>query len=282
MTITSHVLANEAEGADSLAESSRSAVSWGAIAAGATANAALTFVLLSLGVGLGLTVVSPWGAGVSGTTFKLGVGLYLLVIAMISSAVGGHIAGRLRTKWTGVHGDEVFFRDTPHGFLAWAFAAIVGAVLLASPASVIARGASSAATASASSVGGASVLDGYVDRLLRTDATAPAAADSVVVHGELGRLLMDSARDGGALKDADRAYVVRLVAARTGLSEADSARRVEETIAQAKSDADKARSAAAQLALWLTASLILGAFASSLAASEGGRVRERDWSAARI
>jgi hypothetical protein len=64
-------------------------------------------------------VVSPWaGSGVSATTFKIGTGLYLIVIAMLSSSIGGYIAGRLRSRWIGVHSDEVYFRDTAHGFVA--------------------------------------------------------------------------------------------------------------------------------------------------------------------
>src|SRR6202046_1584436 len=113
-----------------------SGISWASVTAGAVVSCALTFVLLAFGVGLGLSVVSPWaGAGVSATTFKIGTGLYLIVIAMMSSSVGGYIAGRLRTRWIGVHSDEVYFRDTAHGFIAWAFASVLGVLLLASPAS---------------------------------------------------------------------------------------------------------------------------------------------------
>ena len=91
--------------------------------------------LFAFGTGLGLSVVSPWsGSGVSATTFKIGTGLYLIVIAMMASSLGGYIAGRLRSRWIGVHSDEVYFRDTAHGFIAWAFASVLGAVLLATPA----------------------------------------------------------------------------------------------------------------------------------------------------
>ena len=93
------------------------AVSWAAIAAGAVAAAALTLVLLAFGVGMGFSVVSPWGnSGVSATTFEIGTGLYLIVVAMLASTIGGYIAGRLRTKWVGVHTHEVFFRDTLMAF----------------------------------------------------------------------------------------------------------------------------------------------------------------------
>src|SRR3954466_7491484 len=132
-------------GADT-GEPSVAGVSWSAVAAGAVASCALTLVLLAFGTGLGLSVVSPWsGSGVSATTFKIGTGLYLLVIAMMASSVGGYIAGRLRTRWTGVHTDEVYFRDTAHGFIAWAFASVIGAVLLATPATSLLGGAATGA-----------------------------------------------------------------------------------------------------------------------------------------
>src|ERR1700741_1962159 len=99
---------------------------------------------------MGFAVVSPWGGrGVSSSTFEIGTGLYFIVMAMISSAIGGYLAGRLRTKWVGVHTDEVYFRDTAHGFLAWAFASVLGAVLLATPATSL---LGSAATGAAQDV----------------------------------------------------------------------------------------------------------------------------------
>src|SRR5579862_1270902 len=86
------------------------AVSWGAVAAGAFATAALTLLLMAFGAGMGFSSVSPWAnSGVSSTTFSIGTGLYLIVIAMLASTVGGYIAGRLRTRWIAVHTDEVFF-----------------------------------------------------------------------------------------------------------------------------------------------------------------------------
>src|ERR1700742_827371 len=112
--------------------SSLSGVSWPSIVAGAVAACAMTLVLIAFGTGLGLSVVSPWtGSGVSATTFKITTGLYLIVIAMLSSSIGGYIAGRLRSRWVSVHSDEIYFRDTAHGFVAWALASVIGAILLA-------------------------------------------------------------------------------------------------------------------------------------------------------
>jgi hypothetical protein len=261
-------------------EPSISGVSWPAVTAGAVVSCALTLVLLAFGLGLGLSVVSPWtGSGVSATTFKIGTGLYLVVIAMLASSIGGYLAGRLRTRWVGVHTDEVYFRDTAHGFIAWAFASVLGAVLLASPASSLIGGAASgASSATASAASRSGPMDGYVDTLFRSD--APAAQNSgsgQESRGEMVRLFTSSFRNGSELKPADREYVAKVVAARTGLSQADAEKRVNEVVTQAKSDLDAARKATAQLAFWLTASLLIGAFCASLAATEGGGLRDGTW-----
>lgn len=261
-------------------EPSISGVSWGAVTAGAVVSCAITLLVLAFGVGLGLTVVSPWSSsGVSATTFKIGTGLYLVVIAMLSSSIGGYLAGRLRSRWIGVHSDEVYFRDTAHGFIAWAFATVLGAVLLASPASSLVGGTASSVTQGAASTAQASgPMDGYIDTLLRSDApAAPAAGNGSDPRGELTRLFTSSLRNGADLKPADRVYVSKVVAARTGLSQADADKRVNEVVTQAKSDIDGARKAAAQLAFWLTASLLIGAFCASLAATEGGGLRDGTW-----
>jgi hypothetical protein len=256
-----------------IVEPSVSGVSWAAVLAGAIASCALTLVLLSLGMGLGLAAVSPWGnSGVSTTTFKIGTGLYFIVMAMISSAIGGYLAGRLRTKWSGVHTDEVYFRDTAHGFLAWALASVLGAILLASPATSLIGGTASGVSQSSGP------MDGYVDTLLRSD--APAAQNSASPadsRGELARLLTTSFHNGSDLSPADRSYVAKVVSARTGLSQADADKRIAEVTTQIKSDLDKARKSAMQLAIWLTLSLFIGAFSASLAATEGGGLRDGTW-----
>ena len=198
---------------------------------------------------------------------------------MLSSSIGGYIAGRLRTRWTGVHTDEVYFRDTAHGFIAWAFASVLGAILLASPASSLiggaASGVSQAATSAASQSG---PMDGYVDTLLRSEAPAAAnAGNAQDSRSEMTRLFTSSFRSGGELKSADKAYVSKVVAARTGLSQADADKRVNDVVMQIKSDTDAARKATAQLAFWLVASLLIGAFCASLAATEGGGLRDGTW-----
>jgi hypothetical protein len=267
-------------GTSDLAESSGAGVSWAAVAAGGVVSCALTLVLLAFGIGLGLSVVSPWsGAGVTATTFKIGTGLYLIVIAMLSSSIGGYIAGRLRSRWVGVRSDEVYFRDTAHGFVAWAFASILGAVLLATPASsLIGGGVSAIGQGGSAAANRAGPMEGYVDTLLRSDTpSAQAQSASGDARGEMVRLFTSSFRNGGELKANDRSYVSKVVAARTGLSQADADKRVNDVVTQIKADTDAARKATAQLAFWLTASLLLGAFCASLAATEGGGLRDGTW-----
>jgi hypothetical protein len=142
---------NRDAGATSAAitEASRSAVNWAPILAGAVVAIATTMILLGVGSGLGFAAASPWpGAGPSATTFAIGAGIWLIVTQWLSSFMGGYITGRLRTKWTGVHTREVFFRDTAHGLLAWAVATVVvGAVALST--TIAAAGAASNAAATA-------------------------------------------------------------------------------------------------------------------------------------
>ena len=114
-------------------ESYASAISWGAVIGGAVAAGAITLLLVALGSGIGLSSVSPWSpANPSATTFTLLAAVWLIIVQWLSSATGGYLAGRLRTKWTGLHTDEVFFRDTAHGFLVWALASVLVAAVATS------------------------------------------------------------------------------------------------------------------------------------------------------
>jgi hypothetical protein len=266
---------------DEVAESSMAGVSWAAVLAGAIASCALTLVLLSLGAGLGFSVVSPWSSsGVSATTFEIGTGLYFIVMAMISSAVGGYLAGRLRNRWMGVESNEVLFRDTAHGFLAWALASVLGAILLASAATSLIGGATSGAVQAVGASQTAGPMDVYVDTLLRPNnptADNTANANSGETRRELVRLFTADFRNGAEPSAADRSYLAKVVAARTGLSPADAEKRVNDAIVQVKSDLDKARKAAMKLAIWLTLSLFIGAFSAALAATEGGGLRDGTW-----
>jgi hypothetical protein len=260
-----------------------SGISWAAIAAGGVGACALTLVLVAFGAGIGLSSISPWAdSGVSASTFKIGGGIYLCAVAVMASAIGGYLAARLRTKFTDLHTNEAYFRDSAHGFLAWAFATVLTFGVLGAATTHIASGAATG-TSAAAAAKGADAAEGYVDRLLRAEPGQPTAATPAAPGGadsaraELQRLWTASFRDGTGLTADDRTYVARVVAARTGLSQADAERRVDQVVADAKAAADKARKAAAQLALWVAASMLLGALAASLAAVEGGMLRDGTW-----
>jgi hypothetical protein len=264
-----------------------SSASWASIAAGAVATAALTLALLALGAGLGLSSVSPWAeSGVSATTFKAATGIYLVLVAVMSSAIGGYLAARMRARWVGLNTNEVFFRDTAHGFIAWAFATLISAAVLGTATSQILGGAAAGAGAAAGQAGQrGNPSRVYVDRLFRADtatpvASAPGAAD--MARAEVTRLWTSSFGENADLAAADRTYVARLVAAQTGMSQADAEKRVNDVLTEAKAAADRVRAGAAKMAFWMTAYLLFGAFAASLAAVEGGQLRDGSWSGRRL
>ena len=162
---------------DVLAEAdAQSAVSWASIAAGAVVAAASSLGLLALGVGLGLSSVSPWtDSGVSASTFKNATGIYMVAVAVMASAMGGYLAARLRTRWVGVNTNEVFFRDTAHGLITWAFATVLSASVLGAAATHIVGGvAAGAGAAAGQAVQNVNPSRVFVDRLFRTDAVCPA------------------------------------------------------------------------------------------------------------
>jgi len=199
----------------------------------------------------------------------------------MASSIGGYLAGRLRTKWVGVHTHEVYFRDTAHGFLAWAFATVLSVAVLASAAAKIVSGAAVGFTPAIGSTGGQSdgPMAGFVDLLLRANPpiTRSDAGDVATTRGELDRLFTSHLTRGEEFSPADRTYLAQVVAALTGVNQAEAENRVSQVIAQAKSAVDSARKAGARFALWLTASLLLGAFSASLAATEGGGLRDGTW-----
>lgn len=256
-------------------ESRASAVSWAAIAAGGVAAAGFSLFMIELGAGVGLSVVSPWSnATPSATAISVAAGVSLCMISIMASALGGFIAGRLRVRWVGLHTDEVYFRDTAHGFLAWAFATIISASLLASAATSVLGGATQGAAANPGLVPNNTAY--YTDMLFRSDnpTAPPASPGAQASNDEVGRIFARGLTGGSSLPAADRTYIAQRVAARTGLPQAEAERRVDTVVTQAKDAADAARKAAAKTAFWMAAALLCGALAASLAAIAGGRERD--------
>ncbi|MBX4858956.1 hypothetical protein G9X64_06325 [Rhizobium sophorae] len=274
-------------------ESSKSAMTWGPIFGGAAAAIGVTLILLLLGSGVGLTMVSPW-SGQSSSLGTVGVtaAIWLVVVQWLSSGLGGYITGRLRAKWAAVHTDEVFFRDTAHGFISWALATIFVAGFLASSltslagagAQAVGSAATAAGTAASSAASTADLPTAYfTDALLRPErARTGATSDDATATAEISRILLNGAA-AGQIPDDDKAYLATIVSARTGLSEADARtrvdtvlKRIEDAKVAAQKATDEARKAASTTALLGSLSLLIGAFIAAAAAAFGGSQRDEE------
>src|SRR5450755_2519493 len=265
-------------------EASTSAVSWAAIIAGAFVAASATVLLVALGTGLGFAAVSPWpNSGASATTFTAATAIWFIVVQWVSSGAGGYITGRLRTRWVGTHTHEVFFRDTAHGFVTWAVATVIGALILASAASsmigVGVRASSTVASAAAqgaaanSAQSAASVRPYDIDTLFRSARLD--AESSSDARAETTRIVATGLTTGG-VPDADRSYLAELVAARTGISQVDAQKRVDDLIAQSKAAeararqaVDAARKTSAAASIFTALSMLIGAFIACASAALG-------------
>jgi hypothetical protein len=278
-------------------ESNVPALAWGPVIGGAIAAAAITLILLLLGSGVGLTMVSPWsGESASFTAVSVTAAIWFVIVQWLSSAFGGYLTGRLRTKWAGIHTDEVFFRDTAHGFLSWALATVVVAGLAGSAfSSLVGTGVQAASSVAATATAGATaaaagsdeapdIATGYfTDLLLRPqDAAARAQSDDAAATAEVSRILMQGAAKG-EVPEADRAYVATIVASRAGIPQEEARTRVDQVLQQiedaknaALQAADDARKSAATVALLGALSLLVGAFIASATAALGGRQRDDD------
>jgi hypothetical protein len=268
------------------AEGASSAVSWPAIWAGTFAVVALSLILVALGAGLGFASISPWPhEGISGKHFTCMAAVWLIVVQWLSSGLGGYLTGRLRTKWVGVHSHEVFFRDTAHGFLTWAVATVISAIILLVAASLALNGnphmmgiANLPQSKSQSTImlesQSADTSSYYLDSLLRSE--HPATAVDQGSKAEIAHILAKGMKDG-SLPDADRTYLAKLISARTALTLPDAEKKVDDMMAQAGQSADAARKTAASVSIYTFLSMLIGAFIASAAAALGGQQRDEPY-----
>ena len=285
-------------------DGSSSGVSWGAILAGAAAACSLSLVLVVLGFGLGLSAVSPWASqSASAETIGVSTIVWIAFTQIAASGLGGYLAGRLRVKWVRVHSDEVYFRDTAHGFMAWAVASLVTAALLTSAVTAaIGSGVQASATVASGVAAGAGAaapvvenaastesrngpLNYFVDTLFRTDATSTTDAAAASTSRREASAIFTNDLRGGDLSAEDKTYLGQIVARQTGLNQADAEKRVADrytqlraslaqTANEVKQTAEKARKAATYSSLWMFIALMCGAFFASLAATYGGKRRD--------
>jgi hypothetical protein len=249
-----------------------SAVAWGAVLAGAFAATATTFVLIALGSGFGLAIAPPWAQSADAAAgLVIDAGIWLIVTQWISAGIGGYLTGRLRIKWAVAHTDEVFFRDTANGFLAWAVSTVAVVALVAAASLVAAHAASSVAMAAPDPRPDAryAYTADSLFRAPRPDDTPSAAA----AHAEAAAILARQAVTAAPSAD-DRAYLINLVQVRTGIAPADAAARVTGAIANVRDGADKARKAASATSIITAIAMLVGALIASLAAALGGKQRD--------
>lgn len=257
-------------------EAHSSGVSWSAVIAGTFVTAALSLILLALGTGLGLSSVSPYsGSGISLSTVGKSAIIWLIVMEILSSAMGGYLAGRLRTKWASIHSDEVYFRDTAHGFLAWATAFVITVAFLATAATTMIGSGSTPTNQTRSGQSRAESLDPnayFVDSLFRADANKP---DTTIVanSAEAGTIFAHALAEG-EMSAADKSYLDQLVSAKTGLPQAEADKRVSDVFSNAQQSIEAARKATAHALLWIFLALLIGAFCASFSATIGGRQRD--------
>lgn len=268
--------------------SDHSGVSWAAVFAGAAGAAALSLILILLGFGLGFSAVSPWpGDGATLKQMSISTIVWLMLTQILASGLGGYIAGRLRVRWASLHDDEVYFRDTAHGFLAWAVATLVTATLVVGSVSSIVggglqAGAAAATTVAAAGANGARSTDAnsayFIDMLFRDN--RPVAVSDDAAHAIATRIFLRGLADG-QLNANDRAYLAQVVAQRTEIGQAEAEQRIDQVFAaaqqaklKAQQAADTARKVAAGSALWMFVALLCGAFFASFLAIHGGRRRD--------
>jgi len=247
-------------------ESSGSGVSWPAVVAGAFVASALSFSLMALGAGMGLSSVSPWpSSGLSASRIAPAAIIFIILVQAASCALGGYLAGRLRTKWVSIHTHEVFFRDTAHGFLVWAVGLVISAFFLSSVAASIAKEGLDSPAAGHQSY--------YVDSLFRSEHPAVDGADAPIRQEAAAILVAALAQP--EIASADKRYLVDLVATRTGLDRTQAESRVTDVLARDRQALDTMRKATAHSLYWLFAALLVGAFCGSYAATLGGRRRDQ-------
>jgi hypothetical protein len=248
-------------------------VEWSPVIAGAIAAAALALVLHAFAFAIGLSISSTaptW----RDASFALALlsGLYLVLAALAAYGLGGYLAGLTRARLTSR--EDADLRDGLHGLLVWGLATLLAALIgLATVQSVTRLAAPSGGQErpSSTSVGGENLIAYDLDRLFRAERRPNADLD--YPRAEAARILLTASSHRGVAPD-DRAYLVRLTAAYTGLAQPDAERRVDEAIAHAKENISRARRSAVILAFMTGAAALLGAAASWFAACAGGRVRD--------
>lgn len=281
---------------------------WSPILAGAIGAAALSFLLLTFGSAVGLSLTSPWPeTGARLWVVGLAVAWWMVLVQIGSFAAGGYLAGRMRSRWGDSGTSEGAFRDSTHGFMVWAVGVLMGAAVLAivslGTAKTVAESGAVVAAGAASKPGAIATgpADYAADLLLRPQpAAAPSAptttttttvessrpmnaiANDDALRAETNRIFTAAIKNR-ALTERERTYLTQVVATRTGLPQADAQRRVDAAVTEARDlelkareQAEKARKSAVIAAFIAAASLLISLIAAITAAALGGKHRDEN------
>jgi hypothetical protein len=252
-------------------------IQWSPVIAGALSAAALATVLHTFAGAIGLAVSSTaptWRDSSAGLWFLSGA--YLILVALAAYGTGGYVAGLLRERSaTAAKTGEIELRDNLHGLLVWALATLLtGLVILTTAFGGTRLAAPSGGNAGpGTSVAGENTIAFDIDRLLRTDRERGDAGGSAQIRAEVARILLTSSSHSGVVPD-DKSYLVRLVAARTGIAPPEAERRADTAIANARDNLARARKSSVVLAFMTGAAALLGAVAAWFAAAYGGQHRD--------
>jgi hypothetical protein len=274
-------------------------VEWGAVIAGALAASAISFVLLTAGASIGLSLISPYaGESFSKTAASVAV-FWSIAVPILSFLVGGYIAGRMRSAWESATSDEVQFRDGMHGLLVWALSIVAGGLLAFLAAGAVANSSAQVAAGAMSNRDAvvAPTIDTLFGATVAQTAAAPAAApaapaatpapsavpgtgERAVVPDSDARAVISrtliAAAGAGKLTPAQKQTLAQIVSERTGISQADAEKRVDQAYTDAVAALDKARQAAVLTGLVTATALLVGLLAAWYAAQNGGRHRDEN------
>ena len=257
---------------DAAADAS-SYVQWPSIIAGAVAGAAVAFVLMGFAAAVGLAVASPSPTWRDASAWlALLSGVWVLLVQVFSFALAGYVAGRMRERLAGLDANEVEFRDGMHGLLAWAMGVIIGTLLLWAAATASSFARTDATAVRSENTKAPAFLAFELDRLFRSDRAAR-QGENEASRDEAGRIIM-SGLGRREIAPEDRAYLSRLVAARTGLAQPEADGRVNQVLEESRRSAAQARRSGVIIGFLTAAALLAGAAAAWLAAVAGGRHRE--------
>ena len=242
---------------------------WTPIVIGALTACAVSSIMVTFGatVGLGVSSAAPTWRDASDSLWLLS-GTYLVLVALLAFGCGGYFAGRIRMPYGEAITEDSETRDGLHGVASWALAVILGTALAALVTISVSRPTTLTPSATSTEP---SVLSYEMDHLFRS-ARRAANLDLASLRAEAGRVLMTSSSHNGVTPD-DRAYLVQLVTATTGLSGADAERRVDTVISDSRAAISRARASTIILAFSLATALLLGAVAAWAGANAGGRHR---------